>query len=226
MAKTIEKKQDILVYITSKESKCDECGEKLGKGAWINLNEKRQAFCLSCAELDHLEFLPSGDACVSRRAKKYSIIAALVMKFIKHRKRYERQGILVEKQAIEKAEKECLDDFEVRKRKNERAAIKREELDKQYVSDFSEKIHAFFPACPKNRAKQIAEHACMKYSGRVGRTASAKEFNLEMIQLAVIAHIRHTETDYDLFLSQGIDKKTARSKVQLRVENTLNKWAA
>ncbi|MBW1803359.1 MAG: DUF2293 domain-containing protein, partial [Deltaproteobacteria bacterium] len=37
----------------------------------------------------------------------------------------------------------------------------------------------------------IAEHACRKYSGRIGRTASAKSLDEEAAKLAIIAHIRH-----------------------------------
>ena len=48
----------------------------------------------------------------------------------------------------------------------------------------------------------IAEHACLKYSDRIGRTASAKSLAEEAVDLAVIAHIRHTETQYDQLLGQ------------------------
>ena len=47
------------VFITSKDSKCDECGEELGRHAWIVLKENKGALCLVCADLDHLVFLPS-----------------------------------------------------------------------------------------------------------------------------------------------------------------------
>jgi len=33
--------------------------------------------------------------------------------------------------------------------------------------------------------------------GRGGRSAAAKSFDEEAVRLAVIAHIRHRETDYD-----------------------------
>ena len=81
---------ELRVFISSRESKCDECGEDLGRGAWITLKEDKAALCLSCGDLDHLVFLPSGDACLSRRAKKHSILSAIVLKWSKPRKRYER----------------------------------------------------------------------------------------------------------------------------------------
>jgi hypothetical protein len=82
---------DLKVFITNQDSTCDECGEKLGHHAWITLSEGK-AFCLSCADLDHLIFLPSGDAALTRRASKYSTLSAVVLKWSRARKRYERQG--------------------------------------------------------------------------------------------------------------------------------------
>ncbi|GAI25540.1 unnamed protein product [marine sediment metagenome] len=114
-------KSDLKVFITTRESSCGECGEDLGRKAWITLEKDRGALCLSCADLDHLVFLPSGDAALTRRARKYSMLSAVVLKWSRARKRYERQGLLVEDQALEQAERECLADSEVRaRRKNER----------------------------------------------------------------------------------------------------------
>ena len=50
-------KTDIKVFISSRDSRCDECKEDLGRGAWITLREGKGALCLSCADLDHLVFL-------------------------------------------------------------------------------------------------------------------------------------------------------------------------
>jgi len=55
--------------------------------------------CLGCADLDHLVFLAAGDAALTRRAKKASALSAVVVRFIRARKRYERQGILVDEPA-------------------------------------------------------------------------------------------------------------------------------
>jgi hypothetical protein len=46
-------------------------------------------------------FLPAGDAALSRRARKASTLSAVVVRFSRPRKRYERQGILVEPKARE-----------------------------------------------------------------------------------------------------------------------------
>ena len=174
---------DLRVFITHRDSSCIECQEPIISGDMIGLTARNDPICLTCADLDHLVFLPSGDAALTRRSRKYSKLSALVWKFSKARKRNERQGVLVEAAALEKAEKECLDDEEVRKRNRERNAVRREKLDREYIQKFSEKIKAMFPRCPKKTTGEIAEHACLKYSGRVGRSASAKNFNENAVHL-------------------------------------------
>jgi hypothetical protein len=63
--------------------------------------------------LDHLIFLPSGNAALTRRAGKYSTLSAVVLQWSRARKRYERQGLLVEEAALQRAQKECLADDEI-----------------------------------------------------------------------------------------------------------------
>jgi hypothetical protein len=60
------KPNDLKVFITSRQSKCDGYKEGLGNKAWITLAEEKGALCLSCAGLYHLVFLPSGDAALTR----------------------------------------------------------------------------------------------------------------------------------------------------------------
>src|SRR3989441_2863874 len=119
----------IKVFISNRESKCDDCGEDLGRKAWITLEREKGALCLSCADLDQLVFLPSGDAALTRRARKHSLLSAVVLKWSRSRKRYERQGLLVEERALELAEDECLADADVRSRRREREAERRGEVD-------------------------------------------------------------------------------------------------
>jgi len=217
-------KSDLKVFITTRESSCGECGEDLGRKAWITLEKDCGALCLSCADLDHLVFLPSGDAALIRRARKHSMLSAVVLKWSRARKRYERQGLLVEDQALEQAECECLTDSEVRARRKEGETERRAEMDRQYVQKFAKQIRELYPGCPEGVEVTIAEHACLKYSGRIGRTWSAKNFDVTAICLAVIAHLRHTETKYDSLLAKGHDRNYARVQVEDTVNNILSKW--
>jgi len=215
---------EIKVFISNRESICGECGENLGHKAWITLDRDKGALCLACAELEHLVFLAAGDAALTRRSKKYSSLYAVVLKWSKARKRYERQGLLIEEKALDQSEEECLADQEVRERRKQREAEKRKIIDKEFVRNFSKHIRELFPNCPKGKEKIIAKHACLKYSGRVGRSSSAKKFNEEAIRLAVIAYIRHTKTKYDELISRGYDRYDARSLIQPEVEKVVEQW--
>ena len=217
---------EIKVFITHRrDSQCEECQEELGPRAWITLREDKGALCLACADLDHLEFLPTGDAALTRRAKKNSTLYAVVLKFSRLRKRYERQGLLVEEKALEQAEAECLADSEARARRREREEEKRGELEQQYLETFAKRVRELFPGCPTGREEEIARHACRKYSGRVGRTAAAKSLDENAVLLAVQAHIRHRETNYDRLLIQGFPRHEARADVRRRVNDIIENWA-
>jgi len=80
----------------------------------------------SGADLAHLEYLPSGNTALTRRATKHSPLRAVVVQWARARKRYERQGILVTAEALRRAEEECLADEDRRARQRERAAERRE----------------------------------------------------------------------------------------------------
>ena len=216
--------QDLKVFIPTGESTCDECKQKLGRGAWICLVGERGALCLSCADLDHLVFLPAGDAALTRRARKHSTLSGVVLKWSRARKQYERQGVLVEATGLSRAEAECLADADARGRRTEREAERRAELDLAYVATFARRVRELFPGCPTGREQVIAEHACLKYSGRVGRSATAKTLDEAAVRLAVIAHVRHVETAYDELIAAGRDRHEARREIEDQVRFVLAGW--
>jgi len=218
------KREDIVVFSARKEPKCDECGEQLGRRALIRVIDGK-AVCMECADLDHLVYLPSGNAALTRRAGKYSGLRAVVVRWSTNRKRYERQGTLVEEAALDRAEQECLADADLRAERREREAERRAEVDQRYVTEFAAHIRARYPRCPQGETRQIAEHACRKHSGRVGRTAAAKEFDPRAIDLAVAAHVRHEHTAYDELLMEGWDRHDARRRVAADVESVLAEWS-
>jgi hypothetical protein len=218
------KNNDIVVFISNRNSTCGECKQELGRSAWITLDHKRNALCLNCGDLDHLVFLPSGDAALTRRSRKYSGLSAVVVKWSRARKRYERQGLLVEDEALERAEKECAADEDARKLARARAAARRDELDLEYIRSFAGRVREVYPYCPTGRERLIAEHACRKYSGRVGRSAAAKRLDREAVRLAVTAHVRHAETNYDDLLLNGTERREARDKVYSNVSQVLDSW--
>lgn len=224
MHKQDDKDDKILVFILSKDSACSKCGAKLEHKDFVTPAKGDGVLCMKCAGFDHLIFLPSGDTALTRRAQKHSKLSAIVLHWSRSRRRYERQGVLVEQDAVGKAEQECRADIESREKRKVREAAKRAVFDREYIELFAKKIRELFPSCPNGRETEIAQHACQKYSGRVGRSAMAKELEEKAVRLAVIAHIRHAETKYDdLFLS-GRNKETARAEIREHLDKVLKNW--
>jgi hypothetical protein len=218
-----QRSAEIVVFSVLKPSVCSSCGAEIGKGALLRMERERPS-CMACADLDHLVYLPAGDAALSRRSRKHSTLSAVVVRFSRARKRYERQGLLVELPALEQAEQECLSDADQRARARERAGPARERMDAAYVRAFGEAVQAIYPGCPAAEAAAIAGHACLKYSGRVGRSAAARQFDALAIRLAVTAHVRHRHSPYDTLLAQGWDRGDARHAVDGAVQAVLERW--
>jgi hypothetical protein len=216
--------QDLKVFISTGTATCGECTQALGRSAWICLAGERGALCLACADLDHLVFLASGDAALTRRARKHSTLSAIVLKWSRSRNRYERQGVLIEEAGLAQAEGECLADAEARECRRQREALRRTDLDREYVERFAHRVSELFPSCPSDARHVIAEHACLKYSGRVGRSAAAKDLDEAAVRSAVVAHVRHVETPHDRLLAAGNDRHEARRQVESQVDAALSRW--
>jgi hypothetical protein len=218
------KTDEVVVFMSRRAGQCAGCGVETGHGVMIRLVDEK-AYCLSCAGLGDLELLPSGDAAITRRAKKYSKRWAVVVRWSTARKRFERQGLLVEPQAIGQAEDESLSDAEQRKKQREHGAAARQRDDEKFVRQFAEAIRRQYPSCPPQEEFAIARHACTRNSGRVGRKQAARELESTAIRSAVIAHIRHVHTDYDERISRRGDRDTARDEVGELVATILDRWS-
>jgi hypothetical protein len=213
---------DLVVISPVKEWTCTSCGST----GDLLFMEDAGPLCLDCSDLGHLVFLPSGDAALTRRAKKASRLSAVVVRWSRSRKRYERQGILAEAGAIERAEIECLSDSEVRARRRERDQARRADEDVSLAAELAAAIRAQFPGCPVGRAEAIARYAATRGSGRIGRSAAGRVLDRDAVSLAVAASVRHVDTGYDRLLMSGVDRETARRQVRERVEDVLSGWRA
>jgi hypothetical protein len=85
-------------------------------------------------------------------------------------------------------------------------------------------IREQFPGCPTDRSEAIAVHAATRNSGRIGRSAAGRALDPAAVRLAVIASVRHVDTDYDELLMSSVDRETARAQVWDRVEDVLSGW--
>ena len=180
---------------------------------------------LSCADLDHLVFR-LGDAAVTRRARK-----AL------HARR-RRPGVEPRPNALRAAGparrrgraargggRHCLADEDARRDGARAEALRRAEQDGEFVARFAARVRELFPQSPEGRGSLIAQHACEKYSGRVGRSAAAQRFDDEAVRLAVVAHVRHRETAYDELPGVGRGAPDARALVRGEVAAVLERWS-
>jgi hypothetical protein len=211
---------DLVVVDPLGEWTCTSCS---GTGDLL-IMEGPGPLCLTCADLDHLVLLPAGDAALTTRAKKASGLSAVVVRFSRTRGRYERRGILVEEEALGRAEQECLADEEARRRRQERDEQRRAGQDAVFQAAFAEEISRLFPGCPPERAESIARHAGARRSGRLGRSAAGRALDPAAITLAVVASVRHLDTPYDRLLMSGMPRERARDEVREQVTTVLEAW--
>ena len=90
----------VVIQPLNTEWTCHRCG---GTGGLLVMENPGPA-CLRCVALDDLEFLPAGDALLTRRVKAKSTRSAVVVRFSRSRRCYERKGLLVEPQAVADAQ--------------------------------------------------------------------------------------------------------------------------
>jgi hypothetical protein len=199
---------------------CAECG---GTGDLLRMDDAGP-LCLTCADLDHLVFLPAGDPALTRRAMRASSLSAVVVRWSRSRKRYERQGVLVEDPALADAEQQCLSDEDARMRRRERDRVRRASADEDFQARLTDEITRLFPGCPAGRATAIARHTSVRGSGRVGRSAAGRALDEDAITLAVIASVRHLDTGYDSLLMSGLPRDAARDQVRPAIDRILAAW--
>jgi len=213
------------VFEILRDAQCSECGAEIEQGSFL-LMEAEEPLCLACAGFGDLEFLAAGDVALTRRATKYSGRTAVVVRFSRARKRYERQGVLVETSALERAEQECAEDAEERAAARTRGAMRRRKEDRELVARMAKQIGVLFPGCPAHELAPIVEHTAARGSGRVGRTEAGRNLEERALTAAVIAAVRHNRTEYDKLLAQGMDRATARQRVAQEIDGILAAWRA
>lgn len=106
-----ESKAEQVVFALSRPSRCHGCDSRLEKGEIVKLTHKedeKEAFCRNCASLQDYELVPSGNARLTRLAKKYSGTFYVVMRWSELWKCYERQGLLAPIEAVARARLEAV----------------------------------------------------------------------------------------------------------------------
>ena len=108
----------ILVFPGQGEGDCAHCAAPLYRSAFVTFKNNAIA-CVKCGGLENLEFLPSGNTALTRRANALSAVKYVVLKFSRARKRYERQGILARPEILDQARRECEADEAAREAKRQ-----------------------------------------------------------------------------------------------------------
>ncbi len=127
---------DLVVVSALGDWSCTACGQT----GDLLMMEGPGPLCLGCADLDHLVFLAAGDAALTRRATKASGLSAVVIRFSRSRRRYQRQGTLVEEEALVQAEQACLADEDARQRRRLREEARSSEHDAGFQAAFADAI--------------------------------------------------------------------------------------
>lgn len=95
----------VVFAVRREDSRCSLCDDD--STSWYrlvpNARGGQDAVCTVCSGLDDLVLLPTGDARLTRRVKGRSTRSAALVSWARARKRYERDGWLVEEAAIEEA---------------------------------------------------------------------------------------------------------------------------
>ncbi|WP_225822554.1 DUF2293 domain-containing protein [Streptomyces naphthomycinicus] len=211
----------LVVFQPLKRKRCAGC--RRGPLSLLVLEEGVPR-CLDCADLGHLVFLPRGDTALTRRSREESALSVVVVRFNRRKSRYERQGVLVEEDALARAEARCLADAEARRRRRARDARHRAAEDERFAAAFAAEILRLFPGCPAERARAIAAHASVRGSGRVGRSAAGRALTEGAVISAVVAGVRHVDTPYDELLMTGTPRYEARRRIAPVVESVLREW--
>lgn len=105
----------------------------------------------------------------------------------------------------------------------ERAAnvLKRDE---GIAKGFQKEILSIFPQIPSKALHNVLKIALEKGKGKVGRTGKLDA--QRKARLAVWAHVRHCETDYDALLRNGVPREDARQQVEAKIKEVYKAWGA
>lgn len=179
---------------------CDNCG---GIHKPI-VSTNGGGFCLDCAGLGHLVYLPAGDAALTRRTTKTARLTIAVGRV--HTRR-SREGVLAEQRDIEHAAQQCLAD--------DHRNAHTDDLGRTIADG----IRAEFPGCPPARAGGIARFLAV-YGGYSPNACKHPDTICEW----AAASVRHIDTGYDNLILSGVGPVDACRRVQPRVDDILGTW--
>ncbi|KAJ5458720.1 hypothetical protein N7475_010108 [Penicillium sp. IBT 31633x] len=164
---------------------------------------------------DGYVLVPKGDVYITRHCRSKTKELEQIVYVVYNRTGKRTLGIRVP----EEIHKEVLKSAAATKESRANAVQVRDAKD---LSKSRELLKSEFPLMPKETLKTVLEHAFLKGSGRVGRTAMISDERKTL--LAVEAHIRHVHTPYEKLLEDGVSRKEAREQVWATIQAVESAW--
>jgi hypothetical protein len=156
------------------------------------------------------DFLSRGEAFITRQVKK-GPHWVLKGRFNNRGGYTPVLGVYAPAESIAAARVRDKQTTEQRARARHGSQTRRDEAEKRYRVDFEQACVQFLDLAPEHEefarsiAREVTEHACVKHSGRVGR--SGKLPLADKAALAVRAYVRHVYTDYEQYLPKGLEEE-------------------
>jgi hypothetical protein len=161
------------------------------------------------------EFLPKGNRYQTFHCRRNAHEAGMKIYIVKHDRK--TTGIRIPRHILLQVQAQDRETLIAR-----RAAT--ECRDAALIRRADAELTALFPEIPIAEKKTILKRAFQKHSKRVGRSGQTSIHR--KVQLAVIAHIRHTRTPYDSLLRQGVTREDGRKTVTPAMREVLRQWGA
>ncbi|KOS39056.1 hypothetical protein ACN38_g10117 [Penicillium nordicum] len=164
---------------------------------------------------DSYVLVPKGDVYITRHCRSKTKESERIVYVVYNRTGKRTLGIRVPEEIYT----EVLESAAATKETRASAVQMRDAKD---LSKSRELLKTEFPLMPKETLKIVLEHAFLKGSGRVGRTAMISDEKKTL--LAVEAHIRHVHTPYEKLLEEGVSRKHAREQVWSTIQAVERAW--
>ncbi|KXG49215.1 protein of unknown function DUF2293 [Penicillium griseofulvum] len=164
---------------------------------------------------DGYVLVPKGDVYITRHCRSKTKESGKIVYVVYNRAGKRTIGIRVPEEIYT----EVLESAAATKESRANAVQVRDAKD---LSKFRELLRTEFPLMPKESLEIILGHACLKGSGRVGRTTMISDERKTL--LAVEAHIRHVHTPYEKLLEEGGNRKAARDQVWPTIQAIERTW--